>query len=213
MKLTIQADVIKALLIIAAKDDVRYYLKGVCVDARENDVTLVATDGHRMLAVPVPETDIEDILPGQYIIPRETLAMVKPCKAGRTTLPLELEITTPAPVPDPERPGVTIQAPTQFTLRGATVATGTVIDSKYPDWRKVMPKSASGAVAQFQPAYVGDFGVVATLLSGRKDAWPTIHHNGTSGALVTGLGNGALGVIMPSRHETEPFPALPDWAR
>jgi DNA polymerase-3 subunit beta len=66
MKITIDHSIIKALLICAAKQDIRYYLKGVCVDARANgDVVLVATDGHRLLAYPVAVDNIEALAPGE----------------------------------------------------------------------------------------------------------------------------------------------------
>jgi DNA polymerase-3 subunit beta len=216
MKLNIQSDVIKALLIIAAKGDIRYYLNGVCVDARENgDVVLVATDGHRLLAVPMEAADVEELAPGEYIIPRDVLAAVKPNKAGRTTFPLSLEITTPAPAPDPERPGVTVQARPVFTLIGATTATGLTIGGRYPDWRRVMPASATGEPGAYQPAYIGDFGAVAALLHGSTKVHPKIHQSGPEGsALVSCLGRNALGVVMPLRCDAEELahPGLPAWA-
>ena len=106
MEIKITHETLKALLIIAAKDDIRYYLKSVCVDVTDKGTALVACDGHRLLAVPAD--DVTDAMPGEYIIPRESIAAIKPCKAGRVTLPLELTITKPAPVPDPARSGVTV---------------------------------------------------------------------------------------------------------
>ena len=77
MKLTIDHNVIRALLLCAPKTDLRYYLVGVCVDARANgDVVLVTTDGHRMLTYPVAADAIEALAPGEYIIPREALEAV-----------------------------------------------------------------------------------------------------------------------------------------
>lgn len=214
MKLTIQSDVLKALLIVAAKSDVRYYLNGVCIDARANgDVVLVATDGHRLLAVPMAVDDVEELAPGEYIIPRDVLAAVKPNKAGRTTFPLQLEVTAPAPVPDPERPDVMVQGRPSFTLTGATTATGATIDGRFPDWRRVMPSNTTGEPGQYNPAYVGDFGAVARLLTGR-DSYPIFHQSGAGSALVSRLGMNALGVLMPMRVDAEEMahPGLPAWA-
>jgi DNA polymerase-3 subunit beta len=210
MKITIQSETMRALLAVAAKQDIRYYLNGICVDARDNgDVVLVATNGHVLLAVPVAADDVADLAPGQYIIPRDTAEAVKPIKAGRTTLPLQLEITTPAPAPDPDRPDVTVKRAPTFTLAGATTAGAAVMDGQYPDWRRVMPAKASGEPAQFQPDYVAAFGAVAKLLG---SGIPVIHHNGNAGALVTGLG-AALGVIMPMRTDAADHPGLPAWAK
>lgn len=208
MKLTIDHNTVKALLICAAKQDVRYYLKGVAIDARANgDVVLVATDGHRLLAYPVAADAIEALAPGEYIIPREALEAVKPCKAGRVTLPITIEIVPAPDQPDPERAGVTIKGKTSITVTGATSAVTAPVDGRFPDWRRVIPKSVSNEPAQFQAEYIGDFGRVAELLGSK---YPQIHHNGASGAIVGNLG-AALGVIMPMRLD-EPFTGLPAWA-
>lgn len=211
MKITIDHNVIKALLICAAKQDVRHYLKGVLVDARATDVTLVTTDGHRMLAYPVATDAIEALAPGQYIIPREALEAVKPCKAGRVTLPIAIEIVTAPDQPDPERAGVTIKGKTSITVTGATSTVTPLVDGKFPDWRRVMPKTVSGEFAQYQPEYVSGFGDICKLLGGRFG--PFINHNGGSAAPVTNLGP-ALGVIMPMRLDGDgvKFSTLPAWA-
>ena len=194
MKITIDHSVIKALLICAAKQDVRYYLKGVLVDARANgDVVLVTTDGHRMLAYPVATDAIEALAPGQYIIPREALEAVKPCKAGRHVLPITIEIDTAKGL--------------ENKITGATSVVTPLIDGIYPDWRRVLPKTVSGEPTQYQAEYLGDFGRIADLL-GTK--YPHIHHNGSSAAIVGNLG-AALGVLMPMRSDAE-FSALPAWA-
>lgn len=193
MKITIDHSVIKALLICAAKQDVRYYLKGVLVDARASDVTLVTTDGHRMLAYPVATDAIEALAPGQYIIPREALEAVKPCKAGRVTLPITIEID--------------VAHGRENKITGATSAVTPLIDGKFPDWRRVMPKTVSGEPAQYQAEYLGDFGRIAELLGTKH---PHVHHNGSSAAIVGNLG-AALGVLMPMRSDAE-FSTLPAWA-
>ncbi len=211
MKITIDHSIIKALLICAAKQDLRYYLKGVLVDARVSDVTLVTTDGHRMLAYPVVADAVEAPAPGQYIIPREALEAVKPRKAGRHTLPITIEIVTAPDQPDPERAGVMIKGKTSITVAGATSTVTAPIDDKYPDWRRVLPKTVSGEPTQYNPEYVGDFGRIAELLGGKFR--PYINHNGSSAAPVTNLGP-ALGVIMPLRLDGDDvkFSTLPAWA-
>lgn len=198
MKITIDHSVIKALLICAAKQDLRYYLKGVCVDARANgDVIFVTTDGHRLLAYPVATDAIEALVPGQYIIPREALEAVKPCKAGRHVLPITIEIDTAKGL--------------ENKITGATSVVTPLIDGKFPDWRRVMPAQVSGEPAQYNPEYVSGFGDICKLLGGKYG--PHINHNGSSAAPVTNLGP-ALGVIMPLRLDDDEikFSALPAWA-
>jgi DNA polymerase-3 subunit beta len=196
MKLTIDHSIIKALLICAAKQDIRYYLKGISVDARANgDVVLVATDGHRLLAYPVAVDNIEALAPGEYVIPREALEAVKPAKAGRITLPIHIDIVT---APDPERVGVTIKGKTTITVTGATSAVTAPIDGKFPDWRRIVPASTSGELAQFNADHVSGFGDVCKLLGGKYG--PYINHNGGACAVVTNL-PGALGLVMPMRMD------------
>ena len=194
MKITIDHNIVKALLICAAKQDIRYYLKGICVDARANgDVVLVTTDGHRLLAYPVATDAIEALAPGQYIIPREALEAVKPCKAGRHMLPITIEIDTAKGL--------------ENKITGATSTVTPLIDGKFPDWRRVLPKTVSGEPAQYQAEYLGDFGRIADLLGTKQ---PHIHYNGSAAAIVGNLG-AALGVLMPMRSDAE-FSALPAWA-
>jgi DNA polymerase-3 subunit beta len=210
MKLTIKADTLKALLTIAARGDVRFYLNAIAVDAREaGDVTLVATDGHRMLAVPVEKDDIENLLPGLWVVDRALLESVKPVKAGRVDFPLALSFV---------RLNLRTTAPSaSVTLAGATTASGTTVDGCFPDWRRVVPASADGIASQFSPDYVASFGKVGEMLNGKTKTLPAvIHHNGNCGALVTFPGSPAIGVLLPMRVGSEAgpvaHPGLPAWA-
>lgn len=214
MKLTLEHAILKALLLVAPKNDNRYYLNGVLVDVRAQDVTLVATNGHVLLSVPYLDNIEGERVVGQWIIPREALEAVKPCKVGRTVLPITVEIIPGAQTPDPERPGVTIKAPDAITIAGATTTTTKPVDGRYPDWRRVMPGGASLEVAQFDPALVATFGDVHSLLGGSEKFKPVVHYNGSGSALVSGLGRDALGVIMPYRVGADDMrhPGLPSWA-
>ncbi len=201
MKIIVDHNIIKALLICAAKQDIRYYLKGVCVDARaDGTLLLVATDGHRLLAYPIlgGANSVEGLAPGEYVIPREALEAVKPAKVGRVTLPIHIDIVTAPDTPDPERVGVTIKGKTTITVTGATSAVTAPIDGKYPDWRRIVPASTSGEIAQFNADYVSGFGDVCKLLGGKYG--PYINHNGGDCAVVTNL-SGALGILMPLRMD------------
>jgi DNA polymerase-3 subunit beta len=210
---TLDHDVIKALLIAAPKHDIRYYLVGACIDVRESDVTLVATDGVMLLAVPVPQQNIESAIPpGQYIIPRATLEAVKPAKAGRTTLPIKVSVHVPATTLDPTRPGVIVKPVPTITLEGATTATTAPVDGRFPDWRKVIPATSSGEIQQFDLALVARWGQIHSTLGGRIP--PAIHHNGAKPAWISGLHHGAIGVLMPVRDDTDvrDRAPLPSWA-
>jgi len=207
MKISIHAEVIKALLITAPKSDFRYYLNGILLEVQADHAALIACDGTMLLAVPLPSDAIEgERIVGDYIIPRTLLESVKPAKVGRTVLPFELEVTASTGAQ-----GQTIYA---LTLKGATHGMGAPVEGKFPDWRRVIPAEASGEVAQFDAHLVARFGDIYDALGGsKKFCAPVIHHNGNCAALVSNLGHSALGVIMPLRDKTPAHPGLPSWVK
>jgi len=187
MKFLIPADTIKALLVIAAKKDVRGYLNSVCIDVRASDAVAVVTDGHKMLAVALTVTDdaaAAALVPGRYIVAREALESVKP------VLKRPILVTI-----DPTARAATLD-------NGSAATTTPLMDATYPDWRKVVPLTVSGEVAQFNAEYVGAFGKVHKLLGGKYS--PVIRHNGDNAARVV-LAGDAVGVIMPMRFNLQPL--------
>jgi DNA polymerase-3 subunit beta len=185
MKFLIPADTIKALLTIAAKNDTRGYLKSVCIDVRASDAVAVGCDGHKLLALPLTATDdAPALVPGQYIIRREALEGVK------AVLKRPILVTIDA------------TARTATLDNGNAATTATLMDDKYPDWRRIVPLTVSGEVGQFNAEYIGAFGKVHKLLGSKYS--PSIRHNGDSAARVVLTGD-AVGVIMPMRGDPQPL--------
>ena len=185
MQFLIPADTIKALLTIAAKNDTRGYLKSVCIDVRESDAVAVATDGHKLLALPLTATDdAPALVPGRYIIRREALEGVK------AVLKRPILVTIDA------------TARTATLDNSSAVTSSPLMDATYPDWRKVVPLTVSGEVSQFNAEYIGAFGKVHKLLGSKYS--PAIRHNGDSAARVVLTGD-AVGVIMPMRGDLQPL--------
>jgi DNA polymerase-3 subunit beta len=198
MELQLTIEQVKALLVIAPKSDARYYYNGALLEVRDDRAWLVATDGHRLLVIrPTARIEGNDCREGQWIIPRDLLAGAKVKKGGFLFLSID-------------------QYQGDNNAR-ARIITGTgelfapTIDGMYPDWRRVVPAKASGDWAHYDPAYLGDFGTVADLLSGARGN-SRIHHNGTDAAPVDLGTDDALGVIMPIRAEQRPY-ERPDWTR
>jgi len=216
MKISIQHDIIKALLIVSGKKDIRYYLNSVCISARANgDIVLVSCDGSRLLAYPVSADDVEyaegeSVFVGECVIPREALESVKPVKYGKGSFPITVTLNREADRQDPERVGVTIKGKITIEVKGSTTTTTSPVDGKYPDWMRIMPAKVSGEPAQYNADYVGDFGKVCVLM-GNKLAAPIINHNGTEAAVITNLGQ-AIGILMPMRINTD-FTSMPSWAK
>jgi DNA polymerase III sliding clamp (beta) subunit (PCNA family) len=146
------ADTIKALLIFAAKQDVRYFLKGalVSIDGTEHGAHLAATDGHRLLRVPLKADKNELSGIGEAIIPRDILELaVKTFKSKAQNVTVKIhgyEVTL-------EQSGQSIS--------------GKTIDGKFPDITRVMPqKELSDPLARcnIQPDYIVDALKVINLL-------------------------------------------------
>lgn len=190
LKITVPADTIKALLMIAAEHDVRYYLNAVAVDHSATGTVLVVTDGHRLLAVPVLPEQLEVCDYGVTIIPRDTLKAVK-CNPYTKAITITLDGDT-------------------ITIEGATTATCKAVAGTFPNWRKVVPLTVDGQPAQYQGAYLGDFKKVNVLLGGKKDSSPFIHYNGAAPARVIFSNREAVGVIMPMRFDPQPL-ENPSW--
>jgi DNA polymerase-3 subunit beta len=191
MQFSIPVDTIKALLLAAAKGDIRYYLNAVCLDvAPDGSAVAVATDGHIMLALPVERAE-DDGEPrataaGQYVIPRDVLEGLKaPWKGGAATVTIDAGAKT-----------VTV------TVAGKA-SSSALVDGKFPEWRRVVPRKVSGLASQFNAEYVATFGKIHKLLGGKYS--PGILHNGGDGgnfvesAARVLLPGEAVGVLMPLR--------------
>lgn len=191
--LTVPTDRLRAALICASTEQIRYYLNGVYVDPKGY---LVSTDGHRLFCgkLDLPgDSNCEPDSFGGWIIPRDTL---KRALQGYKAAMIEIS---------PTRVGDIACQP---------------IDGTFPDWRRVIPSAwtASGAAAQFNPDYVADMGKIGVLLSGKRksDSGLTahIHHNGEGPAGVTFPDvPDAYAVLMPIRtFHTDSERAFPPFA-
>ena len=180
---------LKAAALAVSKEETRYYLKGVAVQAGPRGAFLVATDGHRALAFrqsgeALPEVNI--------IIPADIIAGIK--------LNKHVEIAE-----------LTQESATHWRLD--YVGTSVIfapIDGTFPDWRRIIPKETDGKPAQFNPAYVGDFAKVTKALGQGQTAFA---YNGDKPALVMfGDDIDGFGVLMPMQIKREIPTRAPAWA-
>jgi DNA polymerase-3 subunit beta len=171
----LQKNVLKAALISAPKNDVRYYLNAVFLRvAASGKVYIASTDGHRLFLANVPANWTGEAQPAfDLIIPRATVDSA--VKAGGDSITLSA-------MPDG-----------RYTLGDAVFAR---VDAKYPNINAIIPDSTSGELAQFNPDYIADAQKALCLVSGKKNGIPfMLHHNGNSAAYMS-CGD-ALVVIMP----------------
>lgn len=76
----------------------------------------------------------------------------------------------------------------------------TPVDGTFPDWTRAVPRECNGEVAQFNLAFLGDFGKAQKILGG-LNAVAVIHHNGGSGAGVSfSARDDCYGICMPVRE-------------
>ena len=182
MSITLSPDLLKAAVLFTSKEEVRYYLKGVSIQATIATVKVAATDGHRLFVARVCQEENTEAF--SIIIPSDTIATAT--KGAKYPLALSK------------------LSDTQWRL-GDTIFTP--IDGTFPEYSRIVPTSVSGETAQYNPEYVAALGKANKLLGGSNTA--TIGYNGKNPALVTGDGykaHNAIAVIMPMRSAAE------DWS-
>lgn len=175
MQLELTKDQIRALLEVAPKNDVRFYLNGACLDADRQ--LAVATDGHILIAFRVA---IEGS--GQAIVHTDTLSKVAK-SFGRCKEPARVE---------------TGEGEVTFHVNRDRIS-ASLTEGTFPDYTRVIPVETCGELAQFNPELLARLARAFAKLGGT--ACPVeVQHNGNGPALVAhSRVEGAIGVCMPFR--------------
>ncbi len=188
MQLTIKTNELKALLLCAAKNDVRYYLNGVHFESTPGGIIAASTDGHRLLCVNLPNEQAEGV---KCLIPRALI---------------EAAVKTKAQVIDVMIDGQ------QVTLSSAGQnVSGSLTEGVFPDFRRVIPEKVSGIQGnEFNNEYLVDFDKIGKLINGGK---ASVLQNDVGMSALVRFGNpDVIGVIMPFRHEAPKGTVLrPAW--
>lgn len=161
--LTMPIKLLSAALLASGRGDVRYYLNGVYLHAVDNELRVVATDGHRLL---VSRCKVEEKLPewtkAGVIIPRDDLLEVLPILA-KHSVPSKYDHSEPTLVID-HKPGAA-----NVILRSAVpfaAFTSTPIDGKFPDYARVL---SSKAITQGQDAPLAATAINREYFKGAAD--------------------------------------------
>jgi DNA polymerase-3 subunit beta len=202
MTIDLPITALRAAMLFAAKNDVRYYLNGLHIVLKGDGTgEIQATDGHRAIVVrfkDAPAVAMSAIIPVDLV---ETLLKAKAVKKA-TYVFLD--------IPENERDN----RGSPFTLRepllsGAGVS-GATIDGVFPDMRKVVPKATSGVMAQYNWQYLADCQDAAEILTGSKRGeGAPIAYNGDGPSLVY-LSEDAFALVMPCRKGEAPMNP-PEW--
>ena len=213
MKFTLNVNYLAAALKIAPKNASyaghRSYLGGVHFDFDAR--TLVATDGHFLIALGAAITAADDgiddkgrAVPGTlgnhapFILHADAVKeLVKAAKDCRVTH-AEMELIA----------GDNLET-LSFSANGGTRSW--IIDntSKYPGWRHIVPQSLALEPAQFDPELVARMADALALASRRKGGkvYTQLHTDtAKSAAVMTCADENVLGVVMPWRADTERQP-------
>ncbi len=105
-----------------AQQDIRYYLNGLLLVVKGNQICVVATDGHRLAFA---SEELSEQMPAiEVILPRKTVLELSR-QLAESDDPLEISLT-----------------PTQAQFRfGSIEFVSKLIDGKFPDYDRVIPKT------------------------------------------------------------------------
>lgn len=187
----IDAAELKAVRVFASKQDIRYYLNGVLVQATTHETRVVATDGC-ILGLFDRGQENEDVVFEEFIVPTDVIDALKPDEK------LLVRITI-----DADQYRIQQYDDRAFTFRP--------VDGRFPDYHRVIPEKVSGEAAQFNSEWLSKANKAQAIISKGQSAhiWP----DGPNGSALFGLyGAGRfIDVIMPRRfsEKNEPLP-MPD---
>ena len=164
---------LKAVMLAAAKKDVRYYLNGVMVRNGE----MAATNGHMLLLIKSEKIKSD----GEYIIDNDTLKMI---------------VTSHKGIKGANR----VEVIDSMTTTGSSKISINPVDGKFPNIHRVIPQEPSGEIAHFNAEYLLACQKANGEFLDHKYPWIKLQHNGLSGAKFESEdedGNKLIGVVMP----------------
>lgn len=193
-----------ALLNIAPKGDLRYYLCGVLVEMTAKDTRYVACNGH-ILAVIRDERDRQpEQMPGTVLIPREAIEMM-----GKVKMPKGVGIEPKVELRYEAEPGKEARLGNVCFLP---------IEGKFPKYREVIPAAVSGEKGHYKPEYLMTFQRTASAAFGGgnsayNEPLPEVWENGTQAAALVLINThpNFVGVLMPFRQTSDG--KAPAWAK
>ena len=194
MKTTLLTANLSAALLIAPKNDIRYYLNGVHLSFHHGDdsntVDIVSTNGH-MLFKSTQTLDYDEgaqTADFSLTIPRDAVETV--CRTARIN---KRKFVSLESLPDG-----------RYMLGDVVFAT---VDGKFPDYGRVIPEKCSGEVAQFNHAYLKTASDALRIAYDNKSIHTHLSHNGTSSAVVHTSLRKAFVVVMPLRCDVSNWSA------
>ena len=190
MKIYAPLSALQIVACFAAKQDIRYYLNSVRVEASPVQTRFTATDGHcaGMLRTAQENEGIDGAI--TILLPIDIVKAAKKAKNNLDALVIE-----------------TVDGKTgTLAVVGGVSINWSAVDGTFPTMSRVIPAQASGEPGQFNPELIAKFAQAQKIASSSKTAFPHIWYNGGNGTAVTLAGNYSqdfTGVIMPLREEKD----------
>lgn len=192
--ITLKIKDIKAVSYVMGDKDVRFWLNGMLVEHNGIETRLAATDGHRLHLVRVEHDSALVSEPVKYIVPRDFVAQLLKTKFSKKDIK-QVTLTFS-------------DMKVSAALPNGGEIISKLIDGRFPDYCRVIPKNLSGKYAYLNPEYQLDAVNGLIDYSENKTIAVRIKHNG-EGAAALAYEN-YLAVIMPVRSKFTPVSADPD---
>jgi len=194
MKFSIKRKDIRAMLHLAAKKDIRYYLQGINVVRDNRGTYLEATDGHimgRLLTDGIKSETKQNV-----VLPTEALIKLKGTKKQSE-----------------EWLSFTVDGLAVECISDDSTVRFSAHDARFPDIDRIIPmviKSEDIQPATFNPDLLSRFVDVSEELYGKRQI-PMILQRGSQSALVSfpQMDDAFIGVMMPCREYATA--KVPDW--
>lgn len=220
----IPANIFAAVAKFRAEHDVRYYLKGVCLELGPQGVFIVATNGQALAAAQIDTQPVNT--PVSCIIGPDIVEQLEKIKHGT----INIEQPTEPGIFDPKKRRtirITTHAKAGKSSGAMSVATSYAaleMDGVFPDWRRACrhagrPLNPDEAITEppvYQAVYHKLVDDAARLIKGtKKDSPAAIIKPGYD--CTTGYAqldhDGKVGAwVMPRRVNIDEMPTPPAWA-
>jgi DNA polymerase-3 subunit beta len=184
----INVTTLKALLLFAAKKDVRFYLNGIHFERSATGTLAVATNGH---CLAVARLDRDAVEPSSFTVPREHLDnVVKGAKSAVDVVQVDAAQCT------------LISTNGRITVP--------LLDGKFPDWRRVVSAQQTGEKSYYHPDYYAMVDKAGQMVRPAKAGY-LIQQNGNSVGYAN-LNDVLHAYVMPLRsgYENEVI-SSPNW--
>ena len=193
MKFTIQRKHIRAMLHLAAKKDIRYYLQGVNVVRDNRGTYLEATDGHILGRLSIDGIKADAKI--NVVLPTDQLIKLKGTKKTNDDW-LHFSVD-----------GLAVEC-----ICGESTMRFSAHDARFPDTDRVIPlvfKEEDIKPATFNPDLLSRFVDFSEEIYGKRQI-PQLLQRGTNSIIVSfSLDDNFVGVMMPMRAECAA--KVPDW--